>query len=588
MISGFMKNLRKINHTSRLASLYPYIKGLPGKGSLLWLSTIFITITIILVSLRDFSKIWIAAIPFYSIIIVNLFFSKSKKGLVNFRRLNGLTTIEMLLNSIGLTINYIFTMFTEFQNIGIALFSSFTALGALLRGLVVRTLSEDDLSYTMKYCISVSALFVIPFLELTLSNLLAPIVLGQFIGNISYILYSSAVNYFAKVHGLKPIKLLSAMLAIFLEGKKDSLEELAEKLDTKSDIKVDCLIFREVGKTKPEIAFIVPGFHPGPFRDFGSSILPYLIEEKLSKKDVKTVIVRGLSDHTRNIISRRDCEYVAEEISKNILSCNSRFSQLSGLTKILKEGSATASLIPVGDSTLVLVTLHPNGMEDIPPEVMDGIDEKDMIIVDSHNSFSQDVKELDGDGFNDIKKVLRHASRIEIERDSEFLVGYSQKMLDGYGLEEGIGPLGIRILVFKRGKQFTALVVFDSNNALPKVREEVVKEARNLGIEYCEVLTTDTHIVNGIKLGGRGYHPLGEAIPIEAISSSIVPALKEALANIKKMEVSRITMTFENLKVMSNSFLEEAAKKTFRSLKFFFLTIISTLIVSAIATILIV
>lgn len=588
MISGFMKNLKKINHTSRLASLYPYIRGLPGRGSLLWLSVTIITIAIILVSLKDFSKIWIAAISFYLIIAVNLLFSKIRRGLVNFRRLNGLTTIEMLLNNIGLTINYIFAEFTEFHNIGIAFISSFTALGTLLRGLVVRTLSEDNLGYSIKYCVTVSTLLIIPFLEPALNNLLAPIVIGQFVGNASYIIYSSTVNYFGRVHGLKPIRLLSAMLAIFLEGKKDSLEELAERLDTKSDIRVDCLIFREVGKTKPEISLIVPGFHPGPFRDFGSSILPYLIEDKLSKKGIKTVIMRGLSDHTRNIISRRDCEYVAEEVSKNILTCNSRFSQLSGSTKILKEGSATASLIPVGDSTLVLVTLHPNGMEDIPPEVMNGIDEKNMIIVDSHNSFSQDVKELDGDGFNDIKKVLRHASKIEIERDSELLVGYSQKMLDGYGLEEGIGPLGVRILVFKRDKQFTALVVFDSNNALPRVREEVVKEARSLGIEYCEVLTTDTHIVNGIKLGGRGYHPLGEAIPIEAISSSIVPALKEALANIKKMEVSRITVTFKNLKVMSDSFLEEAAKKTFKSLKFFFLTIISTLIVSAIATILIV
>ncbi len=583
-----MKNLRKINHTSRLASLYPYIKGLPGRGNLLWLSIVFITITIVLVSLNDFSKIWIAAVSFYSILAINLLFSKIRRGLVNFRRLNGLTTIEMLLNSIGLTINYLFSEFTEFQNIGFALFSSFTALGTLLRGLVVRTLSEDDLSYSMKYCVTISALLIIPFFEPALNNLLAPIVIGQFVGNASYIVYSSTVNYFARVHGLKPIKLLSAMLAIFLEGKKDSLEELAEKLDTNSDIRVDCLIFREVGKIKPEIALIVPGFHPGPFRDFGSSILPYLIEEKLSKKGIKTVIVRGLSDHTRNIISRRDCEYVAEEISKNISSCNSKFSELSGLTMILKEGSATASLIPIGDSTLVLVTLHPNGMEDIPPEAMDGIDERNMIIVDSHNSFSQDVKELDGDGFNDIKKVLRHASKMEIDRDSELLVGYSQKMLDGYSLEEGIGPLGIRVLLFKRDKQFTALVVFDSNNAVPKVREEIMKEARSLGIEYCEVLTTDTHIVNGIKLGGRGYHPLGEVIPIKAISSSTVPALKEALANIKKMEVSRITMTFKNLKVMSNSFLEEAATKTFKSLKFLFLTIISTLIVSGIVTLLMV
>jgi len=584
MINGSMKNLKRENHTSKLASLYPYIKGLPGRGNLKGLTVTFTTLTIILASLVDWTITWVPALSYYSIIMINYLFSKVGRGLVNFRRLNGLTVIEMMINSVGLTIMHLFNLLTKPPIIGLALISSFTALSALLRGLVVRVLTEDDLSHSLRYSITVSALLVAPTFTPSLNNLLVPMLIGQITGNVLYIFYSSAINYFFRIHGLKPIKLLSAMLAIFLDGKKDSLENLAEKLNTRSDITIDCLVFREVGRRNVEIAFIIPTFHPGPFRDFGSSILPYLIEKKLSSKGVKTVFVRGLSDHSKNIISRKDCEFIAEEISNRIINYNSNYSRRIGLTKVLKYGSATASLIPVGDTTLIVLTLHPKGMEDIPPLLMDGIKRDDIIVVDAHNSFSEDVKELDGDGFRDIRNVLTIASETITERSSRILAGYSENMIEGYGLEDGIGPLGIRVLTFKNDNYFTALIVFDSNNAVPEIRERILKDAKDLGIDYCEVLTTDTHIVNGIKLGGRGYHPLGEVIPVEVVSSSVVQALKRAMLNLKEMEVSRVSTIFRNVKVMSNDFLAEAAGKTFKSLRLFYATILSTLITSGLTT----
>jgi putative membrane protein len=584
MISGSMENLERENHTSKLASLYPYIKGLPGRGNLKGLTITFTTLTIILVSLTDWTIIWIPALSYYSIIMINYLFSKVRRGLVNFRRLNGLTVIEMMINSVGLTIMHLFNVFTKLPIIGLALLSSFTALASLLRGLVVRVLTEDDLSHSLRYSITVSAFLVAPSFTPSLNNLLVPMLIGQITGSVLHTFYSSAINYSFRIHGLKPIKLLSAMLAIFLDGRKDSLENLAERLNTSSDITIDCLVFREVGRRNVEIAFIIPTFHPGPFRDFGSSILPYLIEEKLSSKGVKTVIARGLSDHSKNIISRKDCEFIAEEISNRITSCNSNYSRRIGLTKVLKYGNATASLIPVGDTTLVVLTLHPKGMEDIPPLLMDGIKRDDIIVVDAHNSFSEDVKELDGDGFRDIRNVLAIASETTIERGSRILAGYNENMIEGYGLEDGIGPLGIRVLTFKNDNCSTALIVLDSNNAVPAIRERILKDAKDLGIDYCEVLTTDTHIVNGIKLGGRGYHPLGEVIPVEVVSSSVVQALKRAMLNLKEMEVSRVSTIFRNVKVMSNDFLAEAAEKTFKSLRLFYVTILSTLITSGLIT----
>ncbi|MCS7125895.1 MAG: DUF2070 family protein [Aigarchaeota archaeon] len=571
------------NHTTRLASLYPYIKGLPGRGNQLPLTIAFITLTVLLASLLIHQILLFFALSYYSIILVNYLFSRSRRELINFRRLNGVTVVESVLTSLGLMSAYLTYLGGVWVIIASIIFSSLTALATMIRGLIVRVLSGDNLAYSIKYSLTITTIQVFSFSFINLENIKTSMIAGQLIGNATYIIYSSILDIFLKVKGLKPIELLSAMLAIFLNGVKEPLEKLAGKLETKSDIKVESLVFRETTSNKISIALIVPSFHPGPFRDFGSSILPYLIEEKLSRYGIKSVIVKGLSDHSKNIISRRDCEFIADEIVKSIVNHNSNYSRSVGYVKIFKNGPVTTSLVPIGSSTLTLITLHPEGMEDIPYEVMDKINNDELIVIDTHNSFSEDVKELN-DRLNDVREALKNISNIHVERNSEILLGYGESNIDGYGLEEGIGPLGIRTIVLKNNGQLSSLVVIDSNNAVPEVREKILAEVKKIKVDYCEVLTTDTHIVNGIKLGGRGYHPLGEVIPLEDIVKSVLRAVKQAIENIKKMEVSKISFTFKDIKVMSNDFLEEAANKTHKSLKLLALTTLITMVTSALLT----
>ncbi|MEN2974013.1 MAG: DUF2070 family protein [Candidatus Caldarchaeales archaeon] len=578
-----MKNLKLRNHTTRLASLYPYIKGLPGKGSLVTITITSATITVFLVSLIAYPIILLSAVSFYSIILVNYIFSRNRRELVNFRRLNGITLIELSMASIGLATIYLAHILRFPIILALSILSSLVALATMLRGLIIRVLSGDSLTYTLKYSTTVSLLQVLPFLLSNLEDVKITMIIGQLVGSIAYIGYSSTIDVLLKIRGLKPLELLSAMLAIFLDGVRENLERLAEKLESKSDIKIELIAFREVSSRKVDIALIVPGFHPGPFKDFGSTILPYLIDEKLSRHNIRSVIVKGLSDHSKNIISRIDCEFISDEIERKILNHDSDYSSLLGSTKILNSGSVTTTLIPIGKTILTLVTLHPEGMEDIPLEVMDDIRNDELVVVDAHNSFSEDVRELN-DRLEDVKRALKNASRVSVDRCSEIFLGYGETDIDGYGLEDGIGPLGIRTILLKNNDKFSALTVIDSNNAVPQVRDKILEEVKRIGIDYCEVLTTDTHIVNGVKLGGRGYHPLGEVIPIEEIVESVLRTVRKAKNNIKKMEAARISFIFNNIKVMSNDFLEEAADKTQKSLRLLFLTIFSTIVISGLLT----
>ncbi|MEM0451827.1 MAG: DUF2070 family protein [Nitrososphaerota archaeon] len=579
-----IQDLKYVNATSRLASLYPYIKGLPGRGNLLKLLVLEVALIALFTTLIDKAITFSLALCFYMIIIVNYLFHRIGRELVNFRRLNGLMIIEMSLIFLGLLFFYLLDLTLGYRKLGLAMLSSMISFGVLLRGLIVRTLAGDDVKSTITYTLSISFLEIFPFIYTVHKDLGYAVIIGQVIGNVSHHIYSIFINSRLKIRGLKPIELLSAILMVFLEGRKEHLENLAEKLDTKAEIKIDVLMFNPMDKSD-KIALVVPTFHPGPFRDFGSTILPYIIEEKFSKIGVKTVFVRGLSDHSRNIISRMDCEYISDTLLRTFENYDGRCSSMAGDFRIVKKDSVSAYLLPIGKTTIAILTLHPKGMEDIPPEVMEGIYREDLVVIDAHNSFSENVKELDGDKFKNIRELLYIISNTNVDRSSNIIkAGYGESRIEGYSIEDGVGPQGIRAILLDNGKEEFALIVIDSNNAIPIVRERILHEVGRLGVRYCEVVTTDTHIVNGVKLGGRGYHPIGELIPVEAIIPPVLRAVEQARRNLTRVEVSRITLTFNNVKVMAKDFLEEAEKKTFKALTYLEICMVLTFIASLVLT----
>jgi len=243
-------------------------------------------------------------------------------------------------------------------------------------------------------------------------------------------------------------------------------------------------------------------------------------------------------------------------------------------------------LITLGDSKLLLLTLHPSGMEDIPPSILDGVEDDSLLVVDCHNSFSNDVEELEGNSISRLREVIEAASNVRQVGGGELNVGYSWIRPPPYPLEDGMGPLGISALTLCSDKRLMAIIALDGNNALPEVREEVIKRLRGLKFQIVEVLTTDTHLVNGLKLGGRGYHPLGEVIPAKSLAEDAFKAVSNALERLKPMEVSRVRLRFTGIRVMSERFLSEAEKMTMKGLRLFISFAAAAPLLSSILTLL--
>ncbi|HDD66014.1 MAG TPA: DUF2070 family protein, partial [Nitrososphaeria archaeon] len=207
---------------------------------------------------------------------------------------------------------------------------------------------------------------------------------------------------------------------------------------------------------------------------------------------------------------------------------------------------------------------------DIPRWGAGSLVDGSIIAVDCHNSFSEQVRDLGEDTLKKISNLLKKAEAISLTNRSTLMFGYSRVSIEGYSRLDGVGDLGISAMVFMLEDSPAAIISLDGNNCLPEVRDEVVRRVKALGFKVVEAATTDTHIVNGLKFGGMGYHPLGEIVPAEVIAEEAVKAVKLAMNAAKPMEVAWTRLRFMNVKIMSPSFLEEAAKKASKGMLLFF------------------
>jgi len=183
-----------------------------------------------------------------------------------------------------------------------------------------------------------------------------------------------------------------------------------------------------------------------------------------------------------------------------------------------------------------------------------------MLFIDAHNSFGDEVKTLDNDSIKKLRELVEKLSQERFSRYEEMGVGFARMVPSHLGLEEGVGAGGVSCIVFESAGRRAAVFVADANNASPWVRETLATICRRYGFVETELCTTDTHMVNGVSLGGRGYHPLGEAVNKKDIEEMFENLIQKALANIspakaifKSVEVENITVFSDFLEVVSPS-----------------------------------
>jgi len=356
-----------------------------------------------------------------------------------------------------------------------------------------------------------------------------------------------------KILGVKSLSVLKVFMANWTEDLNEPLESLLERLSVKRSIKLSVIMFRANEKAKATI--VVPAFHPGPFKNVGSSTLPYLIQKELENKLKCTVSVpHGLSGHDLDLASQAQNQKIIGNISKMVDVSN--FDSTTTPLMRVKRNGAHASCQIFGECPLFTLTLAPQTMEDIPRDLESFITEEARkrglsmaITIDAHNSIEGPFHVERAISPLKEAAVTSLETALESERSS-LQVGAAKIVPTDFSLKDGMGLGGISAIVVKVKDQLIAYITVDGNNMVSGLRERILQRLNELGFDDGEVLTTDTHAVNGIVLTPRGYHPLGEAIDQEKLIKYIEQAVTNARSNLEPAEAAWFTKVTPNVRVI--------------------------------------
>ncbi|MEM3783460.1 MAG: DUF2070 family protein [Candidatus Bathyarchaeia archaeon] len=342
-------------------------------------------------------------------------------------------------------------------------------------------------------------------------------------------------NVGKRIVGASSMSIFKAFLLNWIADLTSPFEFFLDSLSEEQDVDVSILQFESVnGKT-----FItVPSVHPGPFKNIGSSLLPFMLKNALEQKFNSVACVPlGLLGHELDLASQSQNQKIIDSV---VNSADFKVDE-DKATPFIKVGNglATACCQIFGETAFIAFSLAPNTTEDIPQELAPVVQReaerlglKACVVVNAHNSI---------DGMVGSKKALDALEAVAmdcLEKASSmdrlpFKIGAATIKPKEFSLADGMGPGGITVLVAQVGKQRTAYVVFDGNNMVSGLREKILLALQSIGISEGEVFTTDTHSVNALTLNKRGYHPIGEVMNHEKIIDYVKEAVHFAVANLE-------------------------------------------------------
>jgi len=375
-----------------------------------------------------------------------------------------------------------------------------------------------------------------------------------------FLFFYSVNRVGVRILGVGSFSVLRAFLANWNEDLNEPLERFFERFGVERDIKVSALVFRANGKIKA--LMVIPVFHPGPFKNVGSSNLPHTIQASLENKLQRCVVAvpHGLSGHDLDLASQAQNQLVLNNI-ENMMDFSS-FSSVASPSVRVKRNGASVSCQVFNKCALVTLTLAPETMEDLPSDLDSFIVSEAQkhglsttICVDAHNSIQGPFNV--NAAINPIKEAVAMClKKMGNYKSGGFEVGAAKVVPKEFGLHEGMGPSGIVVTAIKTRNQTMAYVTIDGNNMVSGLREKILLALSEVGVDDGEVFTTDTHAVNAIVLNARGYHPIGEAMDHETLIKYIKQAATNALANLEPAEASWRTENVSDVRVIGEKQVE--------------------------------
>ena len=414
----------------------------------------------------------------------------------------------------------------------------FIALTGLISGLGIAILFSVAVSATSYM---VYSLFTGLHLEEVLANIL---VLTATL--ITHAIYMRLIIARGKAWGLDPLKLARAFLANWLSNIAEPMEKILSGLSVPRKARIDVILFE---KNSRPIALIVPEIHYGPFKNVGSSMMPYLIDEAMESKGYMALALHGPESHEHNLPSANYAREIAWRIAEEI-------PRAQGIRLVPKEffrekaGEWEALVIPFDKVSLLFVT-RDKGIDDLPSKLRD-IAEKIgeetnvlPIIVDSHNSYtSEDFNGMEVEAL--LRKVVE---AVRERRECKLRVGYGETRVEASGYL-GLCSGRIRSLVFECNGKRVGITYIYGNNMFPETRVKLKEHVSKLKLlDDYEPITPDDHTCTA-TLADHPYVPVRYS---EELANAVLESIKTAISDLGEAKAYYKRVVVDNVRFVGQA-----------------------------------
>jgi putative membrane protein len=389
-----------------------------------------------------------------------------------------------------------------------------------------------------------SVFFGINFLGLSLVRAATGLLLSSLAGlAFAFALIAFIEDYGRRRIGFSPIRMFRAFLIDWLEADNHHLESYLTELGVPTELDASVFAFRRKDSRSIKSLMLVSNFHPGPFLNIGSSVLPYLFQAMAKRRlNAIALVPHGVSGHELNLVSQEENTKI---IRWALNGLDIEYSPKASRFVRVKNGIATATSQVFNGCALVTMTTSPLDMEDVPSRVAKKLSAvaqgrfQHVAVIDAHNCLTGPTT-MSSEKIDALEEVAISSLQASVgSAELPFRVGVAQRK-PPFQLQEGFGPGGIAVMAVEVAGESFAYVNIDGNNVARGLREEILEETKTLGFSDGEILTTDTHMVNGIVSARLGYHPVGEAVSRSVLLNEIRTVCKEAIVDLEPCEVGTL------------------------------------------------
>ncbi len=353
--------------------------------------------------------------------------------------------------------------------------------------------------------------------------------------------------------GADGLKLLRSTLDQYGEQEESGIVELESFFDSisvRARVRVAGLAFRTAKGIKAIL--LAPAVHPGPMGFVSGSDLPSKIARGLTDLTPNVLVAHGPTTHDENPATSAEVKKVPEAVREMVAAA--AFGSKVGSARRVTYARASALAQAFGDVVMIVASFAPNPTDDIDSATGHAavqearlVGAQDAIFVDAHNCHEPGVglTLFGSERSHEIIQAAKAATQAALNAPKDRArVGYAARR--GFATpDQGIGARGIEALVVETGGVRTAYVLFDGNNMVPGIRDEIRLRLAGL-VQESEAMTSDNHSVN---LSMDGFNAVGAALDQQTILAQAEGAVREAMANLEEAEVAAFASEIANFRI---------------------------------------